>query len=94
VGHRIYGQLDVDVIQVALQTPHLQRIHNQAKMHALISGNRLYLEWKNAQSGQWKHPESSVLCADQVTCVKFVGKTGNHFIAGLSNGCIQVSISN
>jgi hypothetical protein len=81
------------VIQVALQNPHLQRIHTQARNLALIAGNRLYLEWKNAKAGQWKHPESSVLCGDHVTCVRFVGTDGRHFIAGLSNGCIQVKIN-
>lgn len=38
----------------------------------------------------WKHPESTVLCSDHVMCAKFVGTGGNHFIAGLHNGTIQL----
>ncbi|ODN02648.1 Apoptotic protease-activating factor 1 [Orchesella cincta] len=72
-GHKIYGQLDVDIIQIALQAPYLQRVHEQAKKLARASPNRLYIEW-----------------TDHVVCAKFVGSGGNHFIAGLHNGTIQL----
>lgn len=45
---------------------------------------------RNAKTGMWKHPESTVLCSDHVVCAKFVGSGGNHFIAGLHNGTIQL----
>lgn len=44
-GHKIYGQLDVDIIQIALQAPYLVRVHEQARKLARASPNRLYVEW-------------------------------------------------
>lgn len=44
-GHKIYGQMDVDIIQIALQAPYLQRVHEQAKRLARSSPSRLYIEW-------------------------------------------------
>ena len=46
VGHRIYGQTDVDIIQVALQYPSFTRLYAAAKSLALDEPNRLYLEWR------------------------------------------------
>jgi hypothetical protein len=49
------------------------------------------IDYRGSDTKQWKNAESITLCSDGVRCVKFVGETGNHFLAGLNNGDIVVS---
>ncbi len=46
VGHRIYGQTDVDIVQVALQYSNFTSLSFEARAIAHQEPNRLYLDWR------------------------------------------------
>jgi len=47
VGHRLYGQSDVDIIQVALQYSNFSLLYQKAESIAMQEPNRLYLNWRS-----------------------------------------------
>ena len=44
-GYRIYGQPDVDVIQMAIQIPKLPLVSEQARLIAQNEKTHLFIEW-------------------------------------------------
>ncbi|CAG7833833.1 unnamed protein product [Allacma fusca] len=90
MGYKMYGHPDIDIIQLAIQLPNLPSLSKQARQLALSLPNRVYVEWSNSDSTQWKNPESTVLCEDYICSAKFVGCQGNLFVVALNNGDLKL----